>query len=139
MGRSKRIIVAKIAVAVSVIPALIYAYAEGPPARHTGAPGDQLCTACHLGAANSGGGRVDVSFPGGLTYAPGVKQQWTVTVTDAQARRWGFELSVRLASDKSKGQAGDLNPVDGFTQAICENDRLKTARGHRLPPTLATW
>ena len=131
MGQSRRVLAAKIVTVLSVIPALIYAYAEGPPARRTGAPGDQLCTACHLGVANSGGGGVAVSFPGGFSYTPGVKQQWTVTVTDAQARRWGFELSVRLASDKANGQAGELAAVDGATQVKCEDDSLKTAVGCR--------
>jgi len=131
MGQRKPILAAKIAAVLSVVPALIYAFSSGPPARRTGAPGDQLCTACHQGVANSGGGKVEVSFPGGLSYTPGVRQQWTVTVTDSQARRWGFELSVRLASDKANGQAGDLNPVDGSTQAKCEDDSLKTAAGCR--------
>jgi uncharacterized protein (TIGR03437 family) len=129
MGHNKRVLALKIAAVISAVPVLIYAYAEGPPARRTGAPGDQLCTVCHLGTANSGGGSVTVSFPGGLTYTPGAPQQWTVTVTDAQARRSGFELTVRLASNRANGQAGDLAPIDGSTQVKCENDSLKGAAG----------
>jgi len=129
MQRSTRIVLAKSAVVLSVIPILIYAYSGGPPPRKTGAPGDGLCTDCHRGlAANAGGGRVEVSFPSGLTYTPGVTQQWTVTVADAAARRYGFQLTVRPASNEANGQAGDLNPVDGSTQALCESGILKGAQ-----------
>jgi len=114
---------------VAGLPIVIYAFSGGPPPRRAGAPGDGLCTGCHAGTADPAGGKVEVSFPSGLNYTPGVKQQWTVTVTDPQARLYGFQLTTRLASNEANGQAGDLNPVDSSTQVICENGSSKTAQG----------
>ena len=45
----------------------------------------------------------------------------TVTVADPAQQRWGFELTARLNSDPQNGQAGQLVPVDNFTQVICED------------------
>jgi uncharacterized protein (TIGR03437 family) len=108
---------------------VIYASASGPPPRRTGAPGDQLCTACHAGTENPAGGKVEVSFPAGQTYLPGVLQQWTVKITDAEARRFGFELTTRPFSNETNGQAGDLNPQDANTRVRCEDGSFKGTAG----------
>ena len=105
-----------------------FGYAEGPPPRHTGAPGDdpQACAVCHTGEAlNSGPGSVKIILPGGASYAPGVKQHIMVQVSDSQQHRWGFQLSARLKSDLANGQAGDLTPTDSFTQVLCDNGNQK--------------
>jgi IPT/TIG domain. len=54
-----------------------------------------------------------------------VKQRVSVQVSDPAQRRWGFELTARLASNPSNGQAGDLSPADGYTQVRCDNGRPK--------------
>ena len=54
-------------------------------------------------------------FPAGMTYTPGVKQQLTITITDADAQRFGFQLSARLAGDNS--QAGTLAPAPGESKS----------------------
>jgi uncharacterized protein (TIGR03437 family) len=64
-----------------------------------------------------------------LNYTPGLKQQWTVTVTDPQARLYGFQLTTRLASNEANGQAGDLNPIDSTTKVLCEDGSGKGASG----------
>jgi hypothetical protein len=130
MRRARRIYVAKVAVILSVIPVLVYAFVDGPDSRKTGAPGDSLCSevGCHLGTANSGPGNVQVTFPGGLTYEPGVTQRLTVTVSDPQAVVFGFQLTARFARDPANGQAGDLEPIDGSTQVLCEDSGLKPCR-----------
>jgi uncharacterized protein (TIGR03437 family) len=61
----------------------------------------------------------------GAVYIPGVKQRVTVQVSDPVQKRWGFELSARLNSDLQNGQAGDLIPVDNFTQVICDDNGPK--------------
>ena len=66
-----------------------------------------------------------VILQSGAFYIPGVKQRVMVQVSDAAQQRWGFELTARLNSDLSNGQAGDLTPVDGFTQVICEDSAPK--------------
>ncbi len=129
MTGSRKILWAKFAVVLSVLPVLIYAYSGGPDPRKTGAPGDGLCTECHGNGVNTGSGKVEIAFPAGLTYTPGVKQRLTVTVTDSSARRWGFQLTARLASNDTKGQAGTFSSTDASTQVICEDGSLKPAAG----------
>jgi hypothetical protein len=111
MSRQQKILAAKFATVLWVIPVMIYAKADGPDPRKTGAPGDNLCTECHVGTANPSGGKVEVSFAGGLTYTPGAKQRLTVTVTDLQARGVnGFQLTARLASNESNGRRARSRP-----------------------------
>ncbi len=113
-----------IALAFSSIPVLIYAYAEGPDAGVAGVPGEMNCTACHSGG--SGSGNVQVTFPGGLVYTPGVAQNLVVTVSDPVQRRWGFELTARQANN-TKTQAGTFTPgSDGFTQLVCTQTTFQT-------------
>lgn len=104
------------------------AHSTGPDPRYTGAPGDDpaACSACHSGAApNSGPGSVNIVLPGGNRYTPGVTRHIVVQVSDPAQKRWGFQLSARLASDPANGQAGDLNPTDGNTQVLCDNGSPK--------------
>ena len=100
-----------------------FAHSYGPPPRVTAAPGDnpKACTQCHAGDLNSFSGSVKIVLQGGAVYIPGVKQRITVQVADPDQQRWGFELSARLNSDPANSQAGDLVPIDGFTQVICED------------------
>jgi uncharacterized protein (TIGR03437 family) len=100
------------------------AHSYGPAPRLTGAPGDNVkaCTQCHTGTAlNGAAGSVNVVLQSGPVYLPGVKQRLTVTIADPAQQRWGFELTARLNSDLQNGQAGQLLPVDNFTQVICED------------------
>jgi uncharacterized protein (TIGR03437 family) len=101
-----------------------FAHSYGPAPRVTGAPGDntRACTACHAGGAvNSFSGSVNILLQSGNVYIPGVKQRVMVHVADPAQQRWGFELTARLNSDPANGQAGELIPVDNFTQVICED------------------
>jgi uncharacterized protein (TIGR03437 family) len=113
--------------------ALIFGYATGPDPRYTGAPGDdqKACTTsgCHSDhALNSGGGNVVVNFPGGLNYTPGVQQTLTIVITDSVAKVWGFQMTARLDSNLSGGQAGDFTA--GAQQfVLCENSSFKTSKG----------
>ncbi len=106
----------------------IHAEVTGAPPRLTAAPGDdsRACTRCHSSTAlNSGAGAVRIHLPGDRTYAPGVRQRILVAVSDPTQRRWGFQLTARVASNASSSQAGDLSSVDGLTQVICDNGRAK--------------
>src|SRR5260370_32857865 len=108
---------------VSITLTQSFAHSYGPAPRVTGAPGDsaRACTLCHSGTLNSGTGSVKILLQSGPVYIPGVKQRVTVQVADPMQQRWGFELTARLNSDLENGQAGDLTPVDNFTQVICED------------------
>jgi uncharacterized protein (TIGR03437 family) len=108
---------------------LVYAYATGPVPRMTTAPGDDSlgCSTagCHTGTAlNGGGGSVAVNFPGGMSYSPGVPQTFSVVVTDARARVYGFQMTARLESNLANGQAGDFTAGPGQI-VICENESNK--------------
>jgi hypothetical protein len=115
---------ALIAALAAAAPILLYSYAQGPDAAVSGVPGEATCTACHSSA--SGSGNVAVTFPGGLTYIPGVAQHLVVTVTDSSQRRWGFQLTARQAND-TKAMAGTFTPgSDGFTQLACTQTTFQT-------------
>jgi len=119
---------------IAMVPSvvLLWAYSDGPITGVTGAPGEAeegACTICHLGTPlNGGGGKVEVRFPGALTYAPGVAQTFTIVVTDAAARVYGFEMTARLETSQVTGQAGDFTP--GAQQQVkCGNDAPKGPSG----------
>src|ERR1700726_1780565 len=115
---------ALIAAIAAAAPILLYSYSEGPDAGVAGVPGEASCTSCH--SSGSGSGNVAVTFPGGLTYTPGVAQHLVVTVTDSSQRRWGFQLTAR-PSNNSKVMAGSFNPgPDGFTQLVCTQTTFRT-------------
>jgi uncharacterized protein (TIGR03437 family) len=111
--------------ALAVLPVLVYGHSDRPPdARKTGAPGDgETCEVCHrLATPNTRGGNVHVAFPAGLTYTPGVVQELLVTVADTtgRARKYGFQMTARLASDPEQAQAGDFQPADPNTVVRCD-------------------
>lgn len=135
MKSSRWILAAKCVAILSVIPVLIQAYSSGPPERKTGAPGDQTCaqTACHVGTAVNGGpGKIDVTFEGGLSYAPGQKKRITVKITGESNRIFGFQMSSRPSSDTSKGQAGSFTAGTG-TQILCEDGTTRLPCGASTP------
>src|SRR5713101_4676168 len=108
----------------AIVPTLLSAYVGGADPKLTGAPGEDAaaCTQCHSGTRlNAGGGSLTILMPGDATYTPGVKQRIQVQVSDPAQRRWGFELTARVASDAANAQAGDLSSTDGNTQVLCVN------------------
>lgn len=100
---------------ILLIPILAIAFSTGPDPGLTGAPfspdNGRTCTQCHGTTANSGPGRVTITAP--ASYTSGSSNTVTVTVSDPNQRRWGFELSARTAGGQ---QAGTLVPTDGTTQ-----------------------
>jgi uncharacterized repeat protein (TIGR01451 family) len=103
----------------------VHAFAAGPPAGYTGAPGEvaEACAECHV-PPDAGTGHISISAP--QTYIPG--QTYSITVThanpDLTRRRWGFELT---ALDTSDEKAGELQNPDGLTQVL-NNSGLGGAR-----------
>jgi uncharacterized protein (TIGR03437 family) len=127
-----------------LVPLAVLAYEYGPDPRYTGAPGDNqlACAAsgCHTGLAaggpiNAAGGGVTATFSSGTTYTPGGSPiTITVTVTDPVNKHYGFQMTARLASNLTEGQAGDFTA--GANQiVICDDNSLKPAKG--LCPTTA--
>ena len=102
------------------VPLLLLATSSGGPAGRTGAFGELGCdgSGCHRSEPGGpGGGRVFIDVG---PYIPGQLQRVRVTVFDAGARRWGFELAAREARDPQR-QAGTLAaaPDDPFVQVRC--------------------
>jgi hypothetical protein len=97
---------AKVALALAVLVSVAYGYASGPPAGHTGAPGEQTCVQCHTGTLNSGPGSITIS---GVpeTYTPNQQITLTVRVSHPDRRRWGFQIT---ALDDANDPAGKLTP-----------------------------
>ncbi|MBK5291425.1 MAG: hypothetical protein JJE04_07110, partial [Acidobacteriia bacterium] len=132
MTKQQKIRVGKISAIVSVMPVMILAYLAGPDAGSTGAvaggeaPAGCAQSGCHVGTGNpTAGSGVEIDFPQGLTYTPGVKQVLTVRVTGATTQVYGFQLSARLASNERTGQAGDLAPAAGEpVQVVCQDNKI---------------
>ena len=115
----------------AAIPFTAQAYEYGPDPRYTGAPGDNktacVSSGCHEGVVNSGGGNVKILLPNGTTYTPGQAMTVSVQITDAAKVKFGFELTARLASNTSNGQAGDFTAgSDGYTQVVCDDGSTKS-------------
>ncbi|HTM48947.1 MAG TPA: choice-of-anchor V domain-containing protein [Bryobacteraceae bacterium] len=125
MERRRIILLAKSCAVLPAVPLLLWGYAAGPDPGKSGVPGESTCSeaGCHVGAGlNQGGGRIAIDA-GGTTYSPGVRQRITVTVSDPAQRKWGFQLTARLAGNP-KARAGILAPIDSSTQILCANLNL---------------
>jgi uncharacterized protein (TIGR03437 family) len=139
MTRNKKHLIAKFLLVFAALPIAIYGYSEGPDAFRTGAPGDAVAShgsgtcldsGCHSGPAlNAGGGSVKIILQSGTTYTPGVKQRIMVQILDAAKQKFGFELTARLASNITAGQAGDFTTADGLTQILCADGGPKPVKG----------
>jgi uncharacterized protein (TIGR03437 family) len=119
MKGNRKIFWGKVVLIAGTVPVLIQAYEYGPDPGNAGVPGESTCAQCHAGTVNSGPGSVTVTFPGSLTYTPGSTQHLVVTVADPNQRRWGFQLTARLASDTGKSAGTFTAGGDGFTQVLC--------------------
>jgi uncharacterized protein (TIGR03437 family) len=126
MQRQRKLLIAKVAILVSALPFLLWAYEYGPDAGYSSVPresGDCTSIGCHVGTANSGPGSVTVTFPNGMTYVPGVKQRVRVTIADPAQRAWGFQLTPRLSSN-SATMAGSVVSSDANTSLMCASANL---------------
>src|ERR1051326_1232845 len=129
MDRKRKVILAKVATVMAAIPFLLWAHEYGPDPGYTGAPKDQAgatCanSQCHIATANdpNNKGGVSVTFPGGLSYSPGVKQHLVVTISDPAAtqKAWGFQVTARLASNTAT-TAGTFAFTDANTLLMCSS------------------
>src|ERR1041384_3492655 len=130
MQKQRKLLIAKMAAILAAIPFLIWAHEYGPDAGYTGVPSESgTCASamCHVGTANNPAntGSVSVAFPNGLTYSPGVKQHLRVTIADPTQRAWGFQLTMRLASN-SATSAGTFTSTDNRTLLMCSSANLFT-------------
>ncbi|MCH8269452.1 MAG: hypothetical protein IH846_18290, partial [Acidobacteria bacterium] len=106
------------------VPIILYALPTGPISGVTGGFGEPTCSqaACPLGIAlDSGPGSVAITVPG--TYNSDETFSVTVTVSDPDQQRWGFELSARTLNGQ---QAGNLIPgTDGRSQLLSSSNGIQ--------------
>lgn len=88
--------------------ALMEAHSAGTTQAAAGVPGEGSCTSCHT-MSSPGSGALTITFPSSGTYQPGVKQHLKLTITDANAKRWGFQVTARLLAN-TQVQAGSFTP-----------------------------
>lgn len=129
MNRNNWILTGKFAAVLSV-PFLLWAYNSGPPQRSTGAPGDLTCiqSGCHVGTRTNDSPNLEILWEGGANYQPGVKQKFTLRITDPGIR-YGFQATARLESSTINGQAGSFRPLSNATYVQCENGQDRPAIG----------
>ncbi|NIP41459.1 MAG: hypothetical protein GWO41_06590 [candidate division Zixibacteria bacterium] len=98
------------------VPQFINAFSSGPPDGKTGAPGEGLCSDCHL---NSSGGDGSLSLSG-VPAEYNFDQTYTLTVTieDPDQQRWGFEIT---ASDPLNNAAGVFTITDAVNTQLSDN------------------
>jgi hypothetical protein len=97
----------------------VYGYSGGPPAAHTGAPGESNCTECHTGLPQQNTSIFSIIAPS--SYEPGRTYQITVKHANGDSSRsqWGFQLTVLAGNNK----AGNLSPLNNLTQLDNLNGR----------------
>jgi uncharacterized protein (TIGR03437 family) len=130
MGSALKLSIKKAGFLIAIIPLFAHAYEYGPDPRYTGAPGDNktacVSSGCHQGVVNSGSGSVKIIVPNGTTYTPGQPMTISVQITDSTKVKYGFEMTARLSSNTSGGQAGDFTTgSDGHTQVLCDDASTK--------------
>ncbi len=99
------------------------AFSSGPPNGLTGGPGEGNCTQCHSTfPLNSGSGMLSLD---GLPadYIAGETYDLTVTLSDPDAMRWGFELMVIEDGGAAAASVGTITATDGGTQISVDGDR----------------
>lgn len=81
----------------------VSALSSGPPARFTGAPGENSCVACHSQfPVNSGSGNVQIlGVP--ANYTPGQQYPISVRVSDKEATIYGFQLTAIRSGGQAAG------------------------------------
>jgi len=86
-----------------IIPAiiLVFAFTAGPNAGYTGSPIDGLdCTDCHLpGPATTATGWITSNIPP-IGYTPGATYTITLSTTDANTSKMGFQITAETPAAK---------------------------------------
>jgi hypothetical protein len=126
---------AKALIAIVAFATVAYGFASGPPAGHTGAPGEGTCVECHAGTLNSGPGSIVIE---GVPdqYEPNQEVHVTVRVRHPNQSRWGFEITALDAANKG---VGTFSLVDRNTTRITEGGGNLTGRFYVEHTTAGTF
>ena len=101
--------------ALMLVAGSALASSGGAPNGLTGAPGESTCTNCHSTfPLNSGAGSLALGgFP--ESYVAGQTYDLTVTVSDPDASRWGFELTIIEDGGATAPSVGQITLTDSGT------------------------
>jgi hypothetical protein len=120
---------------VFLIPLIVWSSTRNPPLSRTGAPGESTCASCHGGGI--GGGRVTIASASGNTYTPGVTQRLSVTISDANAAAWGYEMTAVQATSTSTG-AGTFVATDTASSVRASGTKSYAEQANAFPNTTAS-
>ncbi|MCS6803626.1 MAG: choice-of-anchor V domain-containing protein [Acidobacteriota bacterium] len=123
---------------------LTYAYSTGPLPGFTDAPGEGNCTECHDSfgeQTNTGPGSLSLTHPS--RYEVGQRIPIIVELTQAGARRWGFQLTA-LTTGNNPQPAGQFVITDPEHTQLLQGDNGRwyvqhTAAGSFAGRTSARW
>jgi hypothetical protein len=112
------------------------AYSDQPPAKRTGAPGENTCAACHNGGLNDGQGALSIlNVPD--SYVPGSTYNISVTLARAGQTRWGFELTCLLAS--TSAAAGTITSTSALTGTQVSSGKTYVSQAAGTAPNDGTF
>jgi len=120
---------------VFLIPLIVWSSTRNPPLSRTGAPGEGTCASCHGGGP--GGGRVTIASASGNTYTPGMTQHLSVTISDAKAAAWGYEMTAVQATSTSTG-AGAFVATDTASSVRASGTKSYAEQANDFPNTAAS-
>jgi len=106
-------------------------FSSGTPGGKTGSPGDNgiTCTQCHSGTEITQDGMISSNIPA-LGYVTGETYEITLTSTDTDAGRFGFELT---SEDADGNKVGQFASSDGLTQ-LANGDKSITHTSSGITP-----
>jgi hypothetical protein len=119
----------------------LLAFSSGPLPALTGEFGEATCRECHTSfPLNATGGTFTISgVP--AHYVPGQTYAITVTISKSGQRRWGFELTSRIAG--SAAQAGSLIVTDAANTQLKTQNNIQyiehTQPGTHLGSSQGSW
>jgi hypothetical protein len=118
--------------------------AAGSTTARTGAPGEQNCTSCHAGSAQSGASENNLFVLNGLSpvtsYTPGSSYTVTLAMASNPAKK-GFQA---IALDASNNMAGNFTAQIGNTNVTTQGTKkyvnhTVTSNSSTTPIWLWTW
>ncbi len=101
----------------------IWSYTSGPPAGHTGSPGDggNYCTQCHSATQNY---NPVVSLTSNIPaqgYTPGQAYELTLSVSSNSSKH-GFQMT---AENNQNQKTGSFQSMDAYTQTLSNNQYIE--------------
>jgi hypothetical protein len=118
-----------------------YTNAGGPPAGHTGAPGESTCISCHGGSSLNPGNAVrTLVFNGNASltsYVPGTTYTVVYTVSNPATTVFGFQMIAKRANGTNAGTFVVTSPAQ--TQVVSGYLQQTFAGSQASPAGSKSW